>query len=240
MSRRSIRATRTSINSTDGDRALSGPSIDLLLAFHVRPPPRRNSTQSENQRARNPRSVRPRAARALSQQGALPGRGHTRAAGPDRALGADALRDLSARSRCGARGGRGFRGALARGTSRRARRRAGHDQGQHRDQGRAGPARHRRHRVAGRRGRRAARRARARGRRRDSRQDDDAGLRHVVLGSVELPSAHAQSVGFFQEPGRLQRRRRGRAGGRAACSGSSRASGACRSIRPISAASPVR
>ncbi len=61
---------------------------------------------------------------------------------------------------------------------------------------------------------RAARRAAARSRRGDLFQDHDAGLRHAVVGPVEFPSPHPQSLGPQQEPRRLSLgrgcRRRGR------------------------------
>ena len=53
----------------------------------------------------------------------------------------------------------------------------------------------------------------ARGRRDHLLQDHDAGLRHDVIRRVELPSAHAQSVGPDEESRRLELRRgRGRRG----------------------------
>ena len=53
--------------------------------------------------------------------------------------------------------------------------------------------------------------AAARSRRGDLLQDHDAGLRHAVVGPVELPSPHPQSLGSQQESRRLQLRR-GRGG----------------------------
>ena len=63
-------------------------------------------------------------------------------------------------------------------------------------------------------GRCAAGGAVARGRRGDLFQDHDAGLRHAVVGPVELPSAHPQSLGPQQESGRFEFRRRRRRCGR--------------------------
>ena len=60
---------------------------------------------------------------------------------------------------------------------------------------RAGAARHRGDRARAGAARRAAGGAPARGRRGDPRQDDDARLRHAVVGPVELPRADAQPVG---------------------------------------------
>ena len=60
----------------------------------------------------------------------------------------------------------------------------------------------------------AARRALARSRRGDLRQDHHAGLRHAVVGPLQLPSAHPQSLGPQQESRRLQRRRGRRGRGR--------------------------
>ena len=52
----------------------------------------------------------------------------------------------------------------------------------------------------------------ARGRRDHLLQDHDAGLRHDLVGRLELPSAHPQSVGSVEEPRRIElgRGRRGR------------------------------
>ena len=76
-----------------------------------------------------------------------------------------------------------------------ARRRARDDQGQHRHQGRAGAA-GRRHQPAGAGGGGcAAGGAAARGGRGDFLQDHHAGLRHAVVGPVELSSPHPQSLG---------------------------------------------
>ena len=97
---------------------------------------------------------------------------------------------------------------------RAARRRAGHDQGQYRDQGRAGAARRRHHEAGAGAAGCAAGGAAARGRRGDLLQDHDAGLRHAVVGPVELPSADPQSLGPRQESRRLQCRRRRRWCGR--------------------------
>ena len=77
---------------------------------------------------------------------------------------------------------------------RSARRRAGHGQGQYRDQGRPLADRHRGERHDARARRRAAGGATARGGRDPVRQDDDAGLRHALVRPLQLPSARAQSL----------------------------------------------
>ena len=87
--------------------------------------------------------------------------------------------------------------------------------------GRAEPARHGGERSDARRRRRAAGGAAARSRRDPVRQDDDARLRHAVVGPFELSSADAQPVGPQPQSRRLVRGR-GRGGGgglRAAASG---------------------
>ena len=104
--------------------------------------------------------------------------------------------------------------------ARRARRRAGDGQGQYRDPRRADAARHGGERSDAGGGRRAARGAAARSRRDHVRQDDDAGLRHVVLGPVELSPADPQSLGARPQSRRLVGGRGRRGGGRlraAAC-----------------------
>ena len=122
---------------------------------------------------------------------------------------------------------RAIRGALAARRGACPRGRAGDHQGEHRDPRHAGAARHGRPAAAARRRGCAAGGAPARGRRHHLRQDDDAGLRHALVGPVELPPAHPQSVGP---------RRRIRAAARPAPARRRRpATGRCMSA-PISAA----
>ena len=106
-----------------------------------------------------------------------------------------------------------LRSALGEGRAdRSARRRAGHDQGQYRDAGRPEAGRHRGGRLVAAEGGRAAGPALARGGRDHLHQDDDARLRHAVVGAVELPPAGAQSVEARPQSGRLVGGR-GRGGG---------------------------
>ena len=89
---------------------------------------------------------------------------------------------------------------LAEGRTRRhARRRTGHDQGQHRDQGPADSAGCSQRQAGPRREGCAARRAIAGSRRDHLRQDHDAGLRHAVVGPLQFPSPHPQPLGPDQE-----------------------------------------
>ena len=137
-----------------------------------------------------------------------------------------------------------------------------HDQGEHLHARRSGADRHARQRgraAAG--GRRAAGGAAARGGLRDPRQDDDARLRHALLGAFQPARRDAQSLAprpqsFGLElgrgaPPRSPATRRctsaptsaARCGCRrriAASSRSSPRSAACRSIRPTWAASRAR
>ena len=124
-------------------------------------------------------------------------------------------RDLSLGAGARARRGARVRGALAaRRADGPARRRARDRQRQHRHQGRADSTRHRGERARARRGRRAARGAVARSRRHSVRQDDDAGLRHVVVGPFELSRARAQPLESIAQSRRLVGRRGGGGGGR--------------------------
>ena len=129
-----------------------------------------------------------------------------------RGVGAAHQGAVSVRSRRRARRREGLDRPLAEGRARRhARRRACHHQGQYRHQGPAGAAgRRQRQAGAGREGC-AARRAAARSRRDHLLQDHDAGLRHAVVGPLQLPSPHPQSLGPQQESRRLLFRR-GRGG----------------------------
>ena len=79
-------------------------------------------------------------------------------------------------------------------------------------QGRAEAGRHRGGRHVAAEGGRAAGPALARGGRDHLHQDDDAGLRHAVVGPIELPSARAQPVEARPQSGRLVVGR-GRGGG---------------------------
>ena len=129
-----------------------------------------------------------------------------------RALGAAPQGALRLRSGSRARGGGGLDRALGeRRAHGSARRRAGDREGEHRLEGRADAARYGRDAAdPGRAGCAPARTA-ARGRRDHLLQDHDAGLRHDLVGRIELPSAHAQSVGPVEEPRRIELRR-GRGG----------------------------
>ena len=107
------------------------------------------------------------------------------------------------------------RSALGQGRAdRSARRRAGDGQGQHRDEGGAEAGRHCGGRLVAAEGGRAAGAALARGGRDHLHQDDYAGLRHAVVGAVELSPAGAQSVEARSQSGRLVGRG-GRCGSRA-------------------------
>ena len=77
----------------------------------------------------------------------------------------------------------------------RARRRSRHNQGEYRHQGRAGAAGCCDHQTRARRCRCAAGGALARSGRGDFFQNHDAGLRHAVVGALQLPSPHPQSLG---------------------------------------------
>ncbi len=91
-----------------------------------------------------------------------------------------------------------------------ARRRSRHNQGEYRHQGRAGAAWRRDHQTRSRRCRCAACGALARSGRGDFFQNHHAGLRHAVLGTLQLPPPHPQSLGSVEKSRRLQRRRRRR------------------------------
>ena len=88
-----------------------------------------------------------------------------------------------------------------------ARRRARHDQGEHRHQRRAGAAGRRDHQARARRCGRAAGGALARSGCGDFFQNHHAGLRHAVVGTLQLPPPHPQSLGSVEKSRRLQRRR---------------------------------
>ena len=96
---------------------------------------------------------------------------------------------------------------------RPARRRAGDRQGQHRHPRRPDAGRHRGERHDAGRGRRAARRAPQGGGRDPVRQDDDARLRHAVVGPVEPSSARPQSLEARPQPRRIVGGRRRGGGG---------------------------
>ena len=181
---------------------------------------------------------RRRTAAALSRQDAVADRSLRRGRAAHRALGAASQGALRLRSGRRAARSRRLDAALGEGRAdRAARRRAGDREGEHRLEGRAGPARHRRDAARSRRAGCAAPRAAARGRRDHLLQDHDAGLRHDVVGRVELPSADPQCLGPVEESRRLELRRgRGRRGRLrpAACRHRHRRLGApaCRLVRP--------
>ena len=127
----------------------------------------------------------------------LAGRGDARGARAHRALGAELHATLRARPRRGARAC--ARAAEARWpTARRCRRSTACRARSRRTspRGRADAAGHRRHRAgAGARTTRRRRRGCAKPAAVIARQDDDARLRHAVVGPVELPHAGAQPLG---------------------------------------------
>src|SRR5580692_10284275 len=113
-------------------------------------------------------------------------------------------RNLSLCSGAGAERGARLRSALGEGRAdRSARRRAGISQRQYRDEGGAEAGWHGGGRHDASEGGRAAGAALARGGRDHLHQDDDARLRHAVVGAIELPSAGAQPVEARPQSGRL-------------------------------------
>ncbi len=152
---------------------------------------------------------------SLPPQGPLARRGDQGGPRPHRPLGALPQGHLCPRPRRGAGPGPAGRGALVPGCpGRRPGRRAGHDQGEHRDPGRGRSPRHGGDGADAGRGRCAAGGPAARGGRGHPGQDHHARSRHAVLGPLQLSSAYPQPLGSQPESRRLQRRGGSGGGGR--------------------------